>query len=237
MPHPRPIVLLLSTLATLFIATPPAPASVLDHQKLLDHQTFWDNRDFSWYKANVPFFDCPDPAITTTYYYRWELVTKHLTYGSPNTGYAFTEFIDRPFWSGAYGAISCPAGLQLYEVRWLRDPRYARDYARYWFRTPGAQPRRYSTWLADAVWAVHTVHPDEAFVKELLPDLVKNYEGWERERFDKDVGLFWQSGHDDGMEYNINSRQTKDPNAGAPGYRPTLNSYMYADALAIAHIA
>ena len=105
----------------------------------------------------------PIADIQTTYYYRWELVTKHLTYGSPNSGYSFTEFIDRPFWSGAYGAISCPAGHQLYEVRWLRNPRYARDYARYWFRTPGAQPRRYSTWLADAVWAVHLVHPDDGF--------------------------------------------------------------------------
>ena len=87
-----------------------------------------------------------------------------MTYGSPNSGYSFTEFIDRPFWSGAYGAISCPAGHQLYEVRWLRDPRYARDYSRYWFRTPGAQPRNYSTWLADALWAVHRVHPDETLV-------------------------------------------------------------------------
>src|SRR5215470_10377508 len=215
----------------------PAQAQVLDKQNLLDAQSFWDNRDWDWYKANIPFFECPDADITTTYYYRWELVTKHLTYGSPRTGYSFTEFIDRPFWSGAYGAISCPAGHQLYEVRWLRDRRYAQDYARYWFRTPGAQPRRYSTWLADAVWAVHQVHPEDAFIKGLLPDLLKNHEGWEKDHFVPEVGLFWQTGHDDGMEYNINSRQTKDIVRGAPGYRPTLNSYMYADALAIARAA
>ncbi len=207
---------------------------ILDKQKLLEKQTFWDNRDWDWYKQNIPFFECPDRDIETTYYYRWELVTKHLTYGSPNSGYSFTEFIDRPFWSGAYGSISCPAGHQLYEVRWLRDPGYARDYSRYWFRTPGAQPRRYSTWLADAVWAVHEVHPDDAFMKDLLPDLIKNYQGWEKEHFDEKVGLFWQTGHDDGMEININSRQTQDTVRGAPGFRPTLNSYMYADALAIA---
>src|SRR5262245_2908924 len=159
-----------------------AVGQVLDKQKLLDTQTFWDNRDWDWYKDNVPFFECPDADLTTTYYYRWELVTKHLTYGSPNTGYTLTEFIDRPFWSGAYGAISCPAGHQLDEVRWLRDPRYARDYGRYWFRTPGAQPRNYSTWLADAVWAAHLVHPDEEYVKDLLPDLVKNYEVWEKKQ-------------------------------------------------------
>jgi hypothetical protein len=214
-----------------------APAQVLDRQKLLDAQTFWDNRDWDWYKANIPFFECPDPDIQTTYYYRWELVTKHLTYGSPDSGYSFTEFIDRPFWSGTYGSISCPAGHQLYEARWLRHPRYAPEYLRYWFRTPGAQPRRYSCWLADAAWAVQCVWPDDAFLKDLLPDLKKNYEGWERERFVKDVGLFWQTGHDDGMEININSRQTKDTVRGAPGYRPTLNAYLYADALAIARIA
>ena len=142
------------------IMTLAAHAQVLDKQKMLDRQTFWDNRDWDWYKANIPFFECPDPDIDTTYYYRWELVTKHLTYGSPNSGYSFTEFIDRPFWSGAYGAISCPAGHQLYEVALAAATRgYARDYARYWFRTPGRSRGDYSTWLADAVWAVHLVHP------------------------------------------------------------------------------
>lgn len=219
------------------VGVAPVVAQILDKQKLLDVQTFWDNRDWDWYKASIPFFECPDAELNTTYYYRWEVVTKHLTYGSPSTGYTFTEFIDRPFWSGKYGAISCPAGLQLYEVRWLRDPRIAQDYGRYWFKTPGAQPRRYSTWLADAIWAVHLVHPDKEYIKSLLPDLAKNFEAWEKRHFVPDVGLFWQTGHDDGMEYNINSRQTKDLVRGAPAYRPTLNSYLWADALAIARIA
>jgi hypothetical protein len=214
-----------------------APGQVLDQQKLLDHETFWDNRDWDWYKSNIPFFECPDADIQTTYYYRWELLTKHLTYGSPNTGYTFTEFIDRPFWSGTYGAISCPAGHQLYEARWLNNWSIPRDFARYWFHTPGAEPRRYSTWLADAVWALHRVRPDDTYLKTFLPDLVKNYEEWEKRHFVPEVGLFWQTGHDDGMEYNINSRQTADLVRGAPAYRPTLNSYLYADALAIARIA
>lgn len=225
-------------LACLFAAAPTvASAQVLDKQQQLESQTFWDNRDWDWYVEHIPFFECPDADITTTYYYRWELLTKHLTYGSPNSGYSFTEFIDRPFWSGAYGAISCPAGHQLYEARWLRSPRIANDYSRYWMRTPGAQPRNYSTWLADSVWAVNQVHPDDALVVDLLPDLVKNYEGWEQRHFVPDVGLFWQTGHDDGMEFNINSRQTKDILRGAPSYRPSFNAYMWADAMAIARIA
>jgi hypothetical protein len=215
----------------------PAQAQLLDHQALLDRESFWDNRDWDWYREQIPFFESPDAELNTTYYYRWELLTKHLTYGSANSGYSFTEFIDRPFWSGTYGAISCPAGHQLYEARWLRDPRAARDYARYWLRTPGAEPRRYSTWLADAIWAVHEVHPDVPFVVDLLPELLANDAGWEQSRFVPAVGLYWQNGHDDGMEFNIHSRQSQDILRGAPGFRPTLNAYLWADAHAIRRIA
>ncbi len=231
----RPLLLIVACCLIAFPTT--ANAQVLDKQKQLEAQTFWDNRDWDWYAENIPFFECPDADITTTYYYRWELLTKHLTYGSPNSGYSLTEFIDRPFWSGAYGAISCPAGHQLYEARWLRSPRIANDYSRYWFRTLGAQPRNYSTWLADSVWAVNQVHRHDGFVIDLLPDLVKNYEGWEQRHFVPEVGLFWQTGHDDGMEFNINSRQTKDILRGAPSYRPSFNAYMWADATAIARVA
>ncbi len=215
----------------------PVAAAVLDKAAALRAQTWWDNQDWDWYQANIPFFECPDVDLVTTYYYRWELVTKHLTYGSPNSGYSFTEFIDRPFWSGAYGAISCPAGHQLYEVRWLRDARFARDYARYWFRTPGAEPRRYGCWIADAIWAAHQVHPHESFMTNLLADLKHNYDGWVQRQFVPEMGLFWQNGHDDGMEFNITSRQTRDILRGANGYRPGFNAYLYADALAIARTA
>jgi len=231
------LMLLLIVACSLAALPNPATAQVLDKQKQLDAQTFWDNRDWDWYAENIPFFECPDADITTTYYYRWELLTKHLTYGSPNSGYSFTEFIDRPFWSGTYGAISCPAGHQLYEARWLRSSRIANDYTRYWFRTPGAQPRNYSTWLADSAWAVNQVHRDDERLIDLLPDLVKNFEGWEQRHFVPEVGLFWQTGHDDGMEFNINSRQTKDILRGAPSYRPSFNAYMWADAVAIKNVA
>ncbi|XZE52781.1 MGH1-like glycoside hydrolase domain-containing protein [Planctomycetaceae bacterium SH139] len=209
---------------------------LLDKQQLLEAQTFWDNRDWDWYQENIPFLDSPDDAINSTYYYRWEVVTKHLTYGSPQSGYSYTEFIDRPFWSGTYGAISCPAGHQLYEVRWLRNKAYAQDYARYWFQTPGAQPRNYSTWLADSVWAVQMAHGDRPFALELLPALAENYKAWKASHYVPEVGMFWQTGHDDGMEFNINSRQTQDILRGAPSYRPSFNAYMYGDAVALAKL-
>jgi hypothetical protein len=220
-----------------FVVPPSSASPILDHRQLLEAQTFWDNRDFEWFENNIPFLDSPDADLNTTYYYRWELVTKHLTYGSPETGYLWTEFIDRPFWSGAYGAISCPSGHQFYEARWLRNPRYSRDFARYWFRTPGAQPRRYSAWMADSAWATHLVHPNREFLADLAPDLEHNFAEWTRKAWVPEAGLFWQVGHDDGMEFNIASRQTKNLVSGAPSYRPSFNSYMWADARALANIA
>ena len=230
--------LLLTILLTAAGFVPPSVhAQVLDKKSKLESESFWDNRDFEWYSNNIPFFECSDRDITTTYYYRWDLLTKHLVYGSPESGYCFTEFIDRPFWSGAYGGISCAAGHQFYEARWLRSPVVTQDFAKYWLRNPSAQPRNYSTWLADSVWSTHLVHPDQSLLVDLLPDLIKNYEGWERRHFVPSVGLFWQTGHDDGMEFNINSRQTQDILRGAPSYRPSFNAYMWADAIAIAKIA
>ncbi len=223
-------------LVSLLIATA-AAGPVLDARKLLEKQDFWVNRDFDWYAANIPLVDSPDEAINTTYYYRWELVTRHLVYGNPNHGYAFTEFANRPFWSGAYGTISCPAGHQINEVRWLQDPRYVRDFTRFWMRHPGAQPRNYSFWAADSAWASHQVQPNDAFITDLLPDLVKNYEAWEQRGWVDEMGLFWQTGHDDGMEFDINAQQTKDILRGGQSLRPSFNTYMWADATAIARIA
>jgi hypothetical protein len=198
---------------------------------------FWHNKDWIWYENNIPFFESPDQEIDLTYYYRWEMMTAHFVYGSPNSGYASTEFIDRPWWSGTFGTISCPVGHQLYEFRWLRDKKYLQDYSRYWFKTTGAQLRNYTNWIADAIWQGYKVSLDTSFVTDLRDDLVRNYAGWEQEHWVEQEGLFAWDGMHDGMETNINSRQTKNWFSGAPGYRPTLNSYMWADANAIRNIS
>ncbi|MEW5916503.1 MAG: glycosyl hydrolase family 65 protein, partial [Gemmatimonadota bacterium] len=195
------------------------------------------NRDFDWYERNIPYFESPDTELDATWYYRWELVTRHLTYGAPETGYTFTEFIDRPFWSGAYGAISCPLGHQLYEVRWLRDRRIADDFARYWLEVSGAQPRSYSNWYGDAVWATYLVTGDTTFLRTVYPHMLAQYDGWMREHWDAEHKMFHWDGLHDGMEVGINAMQTADTVSGASGFRPTLNSYLFADARAIARAA
>ncbi len=221
-----------------FLAAPSAvQAQRLDARQILSQYAWLDNRDYLWYASSIPLLDTPDDELNQTYYYRWELITKHVVYGAPEHGYAFTEFLDRPFWSGTYGAISCPAGHQLYELRWLRDPQWAEDYISYWLHVPGAEPRRYSCWLADASWAVHQVHPNPTRIANEYQPMCENFAGWRQRHWDAERGLFWQTGHDDGMEWNINSRQTRDEIRGAPGFRPTLNAYLWADARALARMA
>ena len=219
---------------TLLLAPRSVDGQVLDKRAIFARQNWWDNRDFDWFAARIPVFESPDTAIDATYYYRWELVTKHLTYGSPQTGYTFTEFIDRPFWSGAFGAISCPLGHQFAELRWLKDPAIVRQFARYWFETPGAQPRSYSNWYASAMWRLYEVTRDSALLHHVLPYMKQQYAGWIAEHWDEGQQLFRWDGLHDGMERNINSRQTDDIDEGAEGYRPTLNSYLYGDERAIA---
>jgi len=206
---------------------------VLDPQAILDRMSFLDNRDWDWYRANVPFLETPDREIDDTYYYRFDMMTKHFVYGSPEHGYSVTEFIDRPGWSGTYGAIVAPLGLQLSDMRWLRDQRITRDYADYWFKVPGAQPRAYSNWYGASMWGLYEAWGDKSFLKSMLPSMKAQYEGWEQERFDPVAGMFVWNGMQDGMETNINSRLTEDWFRGAEGYRPTLNSYMYGDAVGI----
>jgi len=140
-------------------------------------------------------------------------------------GFVITEFLPKVGWSGKHNAISCAAGHHFYEGRWLRDPKFLDDYSIYWFRK-GGEPRRYSFWAADAVWARSLATGDTALAKDLLPDLVRNWEAWEKDRLDAN-GLFWQVDDRDGMEVSI----------GRSGCRATINSYQYGDAVAIAKIA
>lgn len=233
------VALLLSLLSSPAHAgrSPDGGTVLIDKRAVIARATWLDNRDTDWYLANVPFVDTPDRAIDDTFLYRFDMMTKHFVYGSPDHGYAVTEFIDRPSWSGTYGAISCPVGLQFADLRWLRDQRITRDYARYWMHVPGAQPRSYSNWFGAAMWGLYQAWGDRPFILSMLPDMKAQYAGWEAERWDKRYSMFVWDGMHDGMETNINSRQTPKWFEGAPGVRPTLNSYMYADALAIARTA
>ena len=192
-----------------------------------------DAESWQWIVANVPLFNCPDRQLEKAYYFRWWTYRKHIRQ-TPH-GIVLTEFIQPVRHAGAYNTISCAFGHHLAEGRWMRDRRPLDDYARFWFRSgqdggPAKHFHKYSSWAAAALYGRYLVTLDRAFVVYLLDDLVADYERWESERQRGD-GLFWQYDVADGMEESISGSRT------AKHVRPTINSYMAANARAIAHIA
>ena len=178
---------------------------------------------WTFLKDNIPLLDCPDEDIQTTYYFRWWTYRKHIK--RTPAGFVVDEFLPNVGWAGKYNTINCAAGHHLYEGRWLRDSKYLDDYSVFWFRG-GGEPRRYSFWAADSIWARACATGNLSLAVGLLPDLLTNYAAWEKtHRYPG--GLYWQIDDHDGMEVSI----------GGSGYRATINSYQYGDAQAIAQIA
>jgi hypothetical protein len=221
-PVPRPAVLDPETLANYV-------AAFNHHDQELYPQHVPNAAAWAWLRQNVPLLECPDKELEEIYYFRWWTFRKHLKQ-TPD-GFVITEFLPPVGWAGKHNTISCAAGHHFREGRWIHDPTYLDDYARFWFRK-GGDPRRYSFWAADSVWACRLVTGDDQLARDLLPDLIQNYHGWEREQRDAN-GLYWQVDGRDGMEVSISGALQPQ----AEGYRVTINSYQYGDALAIARIA
>jgi hypothetical protein len=187
---------------------------------------------YQWLSENIPLFECPDATIEQMYYYRWWTFRKHLKQ-TPD-GFIFTEFIIPVKHAGRYNALSSAFGHQVYEGRWLIDKQYINQYIQYWFIKDATQkaPRfhQFSSWGDDAVYNSFLVNGDSSFVISLLPYMVTDYNQWVKEKRLPN-GLFWQFDVKDGMEESISgSRKEK-------SMRPTINSYMYGNARAIAKVA
>ena len=197
-------------------------------ENLIPNAAAWE-----WMAANVPLFDCPDKQLEQIYYFRWWTYRKHIRQ-TPD-GRVITEFLTPVGHAGPYNTISCAFGHHLAEGRWLRDQTPLDEYTRFWFRSgPGGKPaehfHKYSSWAAAALYDRYLVTLDRDFVVDLLDDLVADYAVWEAERQRPD-GLFWQYDVRDGMEESISGSRTQQ------NIRPTINSYMAANARAIARIA
>ena len=189
-------------------------------------------QSWAWMKENIPLFECPDKDFEQIYYYRWWIYRKHIK-ETPD-GFVLTEFITPVKHAGIYNTISCALGHHLYEGRWLKNQQYLNEYVLFWFRSSDGGPakrfHKYSSWVADALYNRYLVNQDKAFLLDLLPDLVNDYQQWQKER-QLDSDLFWQYDVRDGMEESISGSRT------AKNIRPTINSYMYGNAIAISKIA
>jgi hypothetical protein len=188
---------------------------------------------WEWLASNVPLFECPDPDFERTWYFRWWTFRKHIR--KTPRGFILTEFLRPVKHATEYNAISCALGHHLAEGRWLHDQRYLDDYLLFWLRSGpggGLQPQfhQYSGWAAHAAYERWLVHRDDRCLSGIFEALVADYRKWEEERL-LPSGLFWQHDVRDGMEESVSGSRT------AKNARPTINSYMYANARALARIA
>jgi hypothetical protein len=192
-----------------------------------------DAAAWAWMQANVPLFACPDPDVERTWYYRWWTFRKHIK--QTPVGFVLTEFLRPVRHAGVYNTVSCALGHHVAEGRWVRDGRYIDEYLNFWLRG-GDQSglkkhyHQYSGWTAWAVYERWLADGNTARLTALLDPLVLDYRKWQEERL-LPSGLFWQYDVRDGMEESA-SGSRKNKNA-----RPTINSYMYGNATAIAEIA
>ena len=171
--------------------------------------------------VKFPKFVSSDNELNITYNYRCELYQRHVK--STPSGYVITEFLPDVPWAGIYNTISCAASHHFREGRWMLDSAPLEDYARFWCKEGNA--RLYSFPVADSVLSLAKVSGDNSLGIRLYSELKKIHNEWDDHKADS--GMYFQGCDRDGMEYSVSG----------DGFRPTINSYMYADKTALAILA
>ena len=195
-------------------------------------QAILNSQSWEWMKANIPLFECPQANFEQMFYYRWWSLRKHIK--ETPKGYGMTEFlVNRPY-ADKYNLISCALGHHIYESRWLHNPEYLNQYVHIWFRGNKGKPmerlRKFSSWTANALYNKYLVDGDKAYLLDMFPDLEWEYAEWEGDHR-LPSGLYWQEDVRDGMEETISGGRKKQY------ARPTINSYVYGNAMALSEIA
>lgn len=195
-------------------------------------QAIPNKASWQWMQQNIPLFNCPQKEFEEIFYFRWWTLRKHIK--ATEQGFVFTEFLVQRSYADKYNLISSALGHHIYEARWLHNQQYLDDYLRIWYRGDDGKPlkrlRAYSSWSMDAVYNRYLVNRDTAFLKEYFQDWIADYAGWELDR-KLPNGLFWQYDVRDAMEESISGGRRE------KNLRPSINSYMYGNAVAISKMA
>ena len=185
-----------------------------------------------WMFENIPLIDIPDKVIEEIYYFRWWVFRKHIK--NTEDGYVITEFLPRVPWSGKHNTIIAAAGHHITEAKWLKCGReIIEDYSRLWLDEK-SKTYLYSSWIIDSIYEYCRHIGDYSFGTQNLNSLIRYYENFEREHITK-CGLLWSLDNHDAMEYSISG--VSEDGRVMKGLRPTLNSYMAANALAISKLS
>lgn len=187
---------------------------------------------WEWMQENIPLFDCPQTQFEQMYYYRWWTIRKHIE--KTSVGYAMTEFLVRRSYSDKYNLIASGVGHHIHESRWMRNPVYLDQAMNTWFHGNDGKPMKkignYSSWIAHSLWQRYLADGRKDWIVGMLSDL-----DWEFNQWDSTHRLpnrlFWQADVQDAMEETISGGRRK------KYMRPSINSYMYGNAMALANIS
>ena len=191
-----------------------------------------NEKALDWMSKNIPLIDIPDKTIEEIYYFRWWVFRKHIK--TTEDGYVITEFLPTVPWGGRHNTIIAAAGHHITEAKWLKcGGKIIEDYARLWLYEK-SKTYLYSSWIIDSIYEYCHHIGNYSFGTEMLPLLINYYQNTEREHITK-CGLLWSLDDRDAMEYSISG--VNENKEMMKGVRPTLNSYMAANALAISRFA
>ena len=230
-------------LAYAWAQAPPQPEDIdIRGTSFLDHNapiaTFTGK---TLLRQNIPYIDIPDKNIQDTYYYRFSTIARHLRHSLAGAGYVLTEFMQPVFYSKTFSTINAAAGHHIDEARWLRSNFYTNDYSRFWTCGPG-DDISYTQWNIDTIYRKsRTLDGNTAFLTSQLQGLVRMWREWDF-TFDSAVGLYYYTPLFDAQEFSLpcwvasNSGQNNLTLLliGPDTYRPSHNTYMVANARAIA---
>ena len=194
--------------------------------------------DSAWYLDNTPFFECSDTVLQEVWYYRWKMYKAHLR-RTGDEDWVVTEFINHVAWDREpWCTINAASMHHIHEGRWLKDDRYLNAYIDYLCQR-GGNNHHYSESIADAAWSRYLVNGDSAFLLKQLDSLASAYDTWS-DHYDRTKQLYWIPAMPDATEYTVASVDASGGTAGfdhGEAFRPTINSYQYANASAISRIA
>ncbi|MEJ5977391.1 glycosyl hydrolase family 65 protein [Novosphingobium sp. PS1R-30] len=193
--------------------------------------------DAAWYRDRIPFFESSDPKLDAVWYYRWGLFRAHQR-DLGAEGYVTTEFLDDVSWQRQpYASLNDASGFHIAEGRWLNDRRFTDDYIAFMYA--GGNDRHFTDHMADSVWGRYLVDGDRDAVLRHLSVMRHVYRLWD-EKYDFAKRLYFVEPLLDATEYTVSSIDAsggQDGFRGGDSFRPSVNSYMFANARALANMA
>ena len=173
--------------------------------------------------GEMPLIEIPDKDIERAYYFRYWTYRKHIK-NTPD-GHIITEFLPQVSWSGAYNSINCATPFHLLEGRWLKDKSRLEEYIDFFLNGIG-DAHVYTMAFVFAIYSFAKLGGREEFLKSRY-EKIKEWHEKRLSRTKKIGSLYVSIDNYDGMEFGISGT----------GLRPTVNSYIYADAMALSKIA